>query len=459
MVHSQACDRCHSLKALCLPGPAGNCYRCYRLHHKCTFSRRRGKRGPKPRLLTPSPSQSSNDKASETSLSDDVPRDETITQNRSTQEPTLATIPHHETLLMRISVSTALGICSFFSFGPQLSMEMYRIIRARVADAPLLLLRPYVAVSRVFLRCNANETPCSNTDWSACASALQTLRNAEIMKPEHIGSFLALGMSLVTFHRLISGISASTICRFTLSLVRPYYYANQLSDSDSMELMCLIFLDTTQSLFRARVPVIEYKVRDPFRVDQHAGLCGSLLPLLYQVCLLAAAMKTRKGKNIPAISFDKLKEELQAWSPNPLPCALERFSDEETLLLITQANVHRAGALLYLHRLRYPFGENDEEAEELSKTIITEMEYCLNVVGQFPPNMTLILLFAGAEVRHKVGRQRILFLVSQILGSSFYPFIANLRLFLWRVWTGRDQGKARYLSLLFEEDPELSIPL
>ncbi|KAL2826685.1 hypothetical protein BDW59DRAFT_171767 [Aspergillus cavernicola] len=338
-------------------------------------------------------------------------------------------------------------------------MDMYRMIRSRVAEAPALLLSPYVAVSRVFLRCNANQTPCSDADWSTCASALQTLRSARITQSEHVGSFLSLGMSLVTFHRLISGISASTICRFTLSLIRSLYYSDQLSESDTTELLCLIFLDTTQSLFRARVPVIEYRVKDPFRVDQHAGLCGPLLPLLYQVCLLGAAIRSGDEKNIPLSYFDKLKEELNAWSPTMSQSALERFSEEETLLLITQANLHRTGALLFLHRLRYPFGERDEEGEDLSRSIVDDMERCLAVAGQYPPNITLILLVAGAEVHDMIGRQKILLLISRILGSNFYPFITNLRLFLWRVWTGRDHGRMQYLFQLFEEDPELSIPL
>ncbi|KAB8238201.1 uncharacterized protein BDW43DRAFT_154080 [Aspergillus alliaceus] len=70
-------------------------------------------------------------------------------------------------------------------------------------------------------------------------------------------------MSLVTFHRLISGISASTICRFTLSLIQPFYDLGQLNESEITELLCLIFLDTTQSLFRARIPVIQYRLPRP----------------------------------------------------------------------------------------------------------------------------------------------------------------------------------------------------
>ncbi|GES59592.1 general amidase-B [Aspergillus terreus] len=374
-------------------------------------------------------------------------------------QPLLMTILHREGLVSSISEDTALQICSFFSIGPSLSMELCQMIRSRIQGSPMLLLRPYTTVARVLLRCMGNQTPYYDTDLSDCASSLQTLRNAQITKAENVGSFLALGLSLVTFHRLISGVSASTICRYTLSLVRPYYYANQLSSSDSMELTCLVFMDTTQSLFRARIPVIQYQVRDPYIVDRHAGLCGPLLPLLYRVCLLAAAIRTGSGDVPSPASFDSLTEEITAWTPNISKDALERFSQEEMYLLVTQASLHRTAALLILHRLRYPFGEKDEEAEALSRTIISEITHCLALANQYPPNITLIFLVAGAEVHDTAGKRHLLSLITKIMGANFYPFVANLRMFLARAWAGRDQGTSRYLFRLFEEDPELSIPL
>lgn len=468
MPPSHACDRCYSLKVRCLSGPAAKCYRCYRLHKLCTFYRRRGKRGPKPRTLTPNPLESSGEPGSLSSSINTpyfrpypVGSQAVIDQgDQSAQELALATILRHEALFAPVPACTASSICSFFSLGPQLSMDMYRMIRSRVAEAPALLLRPYVAVSRVFPRCNANnKTPCSEADWSSCASALQALRGARISRPEHVGIFVSLGMSLVTFHRLISGISASSICRFTLSLIRSSYYSEQLSESGTMGLVYLVFLDTTQSLFRAQVPVIEYRVKDPCWVDQQAGLCGRLLPLLYRLCLLGASIRAGDGQNILPSSFDKLQEELNAWAPTVSQTVRERFSGAEMSLLIAQASLHRTGALLFLHRLRYPFGERDAEAGDLARSIVDGMEHCLTVAGRYPPNMTLILLVAGAEMHDMIGKQRILLLVSRILGSNFYPFIANLRLFLRRVWAGRDQRRTRYLFQLFEEDPEISIPL
>ncbi|KAE8412374.1 hypothetical protein BDV36DRAFT_287934 [Aspergillus pseudocaelatus] len=333
------------------------------------------------------------------------------------------------------------------------------MIRARIKEAPLLLLDPYVAVSRVLLRSTTNQPACSDGDWASCAAALQALRNAQITSSEHAGYVLSLGLSLVTFHRLISGISASTICRFTLSLIRPLYYSEQLQESDTRELLCLVFLDITESLFRARIPVIQYRVRDPYLVNHHAGLCGSLLPLLYRVCLLGASIRRGSQLTVSPDCFDNLREEIIAWAPSVSVATIERFSEEEMLLLRTQANLHRNAILLILHRLRFPFGERDDEAELLSRTIIREMQHCLAMTKQHPPNISLVLLVAGAEVRDSVGRENIISLLQSINGSSFYPFVANLRLFLSRVWTCRDEGTTRYLFHLFDKDDNLSIPL
>ncbi|KLJ13350.1 hypothetical protein EMPG_11726 [Blastomyces silverae] len=201
-----------------------------------------------------------------------------------------------------------------------------------------------------------------------------------------------------------------------------------MDESDTRELLCLILMDTTESLLRAPVPVIEYQVRDPYIVNQHAGLCGPLLPLLYRV-------------------------------PNISQAVLNRFSDVEMLLLTSQANLRRTAALLIFHRLRYPFGERDAEADLLAESIATDMAHCLEMAGFYPPNITLVLLVAGTEIHDAAGRQHILSLVSGIRGATFYPFVTNLRRLLARAWADRDRGIASYLFRISEDHPELSISL
>ncbi|OKP09641.1 hypothetical protein PENSUB_4912 [Penicillium subrubescens] len=468
MPPTPACDRCHSVKARCLSGTARACYRCYRLGHSCTYARPRGKRGRKPRVFSPcslafDAAKTGNcepklvSEASTTSSSTDETHED---DGPEMQKLPLVSTLYREGVISQITEYTSIQICNFFSFGPLLSREMCHMIRYRVQEAPTLLLSPYAAVARVFLRSIANKTPCNDADLSNCASALKDLRNAQITKSDYAGSFLSLGTSLVTFHRLISGVSASTICRHTLTLIRPFYYAGKLQGLDTRELVCLIFLDTSQSLFRARIPVIQLQEQDPSVVNQQAGLCGSLIPLLYRVCVLASGVRTGDEEDIShSITFDILSKELKNWSPIIPDSVFERFSPEEMMLLISQANLHQNAARLILHRLRYPFGEQDTEAEALSSSIVERMTHCLGVAGRYPPNITLVLLVAGSEVHEEAKREEIRSLVLKINGARFYPFIENLLMSLSRVWKARDQGTARYLFSLFENDPDLNIPL
>lgn len=468
MPPTPACDRCHVIKARCLEGTEHCCYRCYRLGHLCTYSRPRGKRGRKPRVLN-SRSLASDASEREDCNSDVIPETTPILVQKDAhceedtfamQKLPLVWMLYHEGVISQISEYTSIQICNFFSFGPLLSEEMCRMIRSRLQEAPVLLLKPYAAVARVLLRSITNGTGCNDADLSRCASALQDLRKAKITRSDYACAILSLGTSLLTFHRLISGVSASTICRHTLTLIRPFYYAGKLQGSDTRELVCLIFLDTTQSLFRARIPVIQLQEHDPSVVNQHAGLCGSLLPLLYQVCVLASGFRTGDEKDIPhSTTFDALWKELEEWSPIIPESVSKKFSREEMFLLTSQANLQQNAALLLLHRLRYPFGEKDSMAEALSSSIVECMTRCLDVAGKYPPNITLVLLAAGSEVHEEAKRQEIKSLVWKIHGSSFYPFIDNLLMSLSRVWKGRDQGTARYLFSLFEELPDLSISL
>jgi hypothetical protein len=206
--------------------------------------------------------------------------------------------------------------------------------------------------------------------------------------------------------------------------------------------------------------VIQLQEQDAFVVNQHAGLCGSLLPLLYRLCVLASGVRPGDEKDIShSATFDTLAKELKNWSPSIPESSLKRYPPDEMFLLISQATLHKTAALLILHRLRFPFGVQDAEAETLSFSIVQGMTHCLDVAGKYPPNITLVLLVAGSEVHEEAKRQEIRSLVLKIPGANFYPFIDNLLFSLSRVWKARDQGTSQYLFSLFENDPDLSIPL
>lgn len=337
---------------------------------------------------------------------------------------------------------------------------MRETLFTQLQSAPLLLQDPYRAVARVFLRTVTHQDPRHEAELSKCASALESLRKIQIRKAEDVSSCLALGLSLMTFQRLISGASASTICRYTLSLVQPWYQTVWDDPRISMELTCLVLFDTVQSLFRRRVPVLRYRVRDPFMVDRNVGACASLLPLLYDLCVLGASVCGEGHEHAPPnTSFGQLQRAIADWMPVFQEDTLRDFSDAETLLLMTQARLHRSAALLSLHRLQHPFGERDEEAAIISRSMMIELITCQTVAGRLPPNMVFPILVAGAEAVDLHDRHRIRFLISAINGAAFYPFISNLHGLLAGIWASRGSSDGQFLFDLFDRFPHVSVLL
>lgn len=423
MASAGACDRCYLIKARCIAGERdGDCYRCYRLHHPCTHTRRRGKPGRKPREF------------------------------ESVKLP-----PILLRFVCQISEKDISRLCEFFSVAPTLSRYLRPALHARMIEAPQLLLDPSLAVARVFLRTNIN-TRCDDNDVARCASALESLRNSSICQVEHVGSVLALGLTLQTFQRLTSGVSADVICRATLHHVQPWYEYIWNDPSASMELVCLVFIDTMQSLFRRRVPVLPYRVRDPFLVDRYAGICCPLLPLLYRVCVIAAEVRESDAWSTAHIStWEILKEEIHSWLPSIASKTFEGFSEAEKTLLMTQAQVYRHGALLILQRIRFPLANRDDDSKSLSRSIVNHIRYCFANTGHAPRNITLPFLVAAAEAENTKDRHEILSLVSILRGINIYPCFSTLKELVQNIWAAQDCGNHQSLFSVFDQHAEINI--
>ena len=133
-----ACDRCHFIKARCLAGTAQPCNHCYRLGHSCTYTCPRGKRGRKPRVLSPR-YLASDASEREDSHSNLVPETTTILVHKDTADeedtfamqklPLVSTL-YRDGVISQISEYTSVKICKFFSFRPLSSEEMCRMIRS-----------------------------------------------------------------------------------------------------------------------------------------------------------------------------------------------------------------------------------------------------------------------------------------------------------------------------------------
>jgi hypothetical protein len=136
--------------------------------------------------------------------------------------------------------------------------------------------------------------------------------------------------------------------------------------------------------------------------------------------------------------IDDIQSIVEPWQPSNLDQLVEKFDSAEILHLLAQAKVYRLGALLVGHRLRYPFGQGDSQAEIWSKEVIMELEMAHQVTKRPIRFVTLPFIIAAVEVRDKDLRSKTLERVDNCV-DQIAPFVQNAtKIFLSRVWSERD---------------------
>jgi hypothetical protein len=209
---------------------------------------------------------------------------------------------------------------------------------------------------------------------------------------------LTLGLSLMTFDLLDSGLWAHEMCRFTLGLVERRYYSfsgerrggvwthragrDLVVDAGLVPFVCM---DVSNCLMRRQLPLCRLELRSDKEqwVDRYLGLCGPLLAVLFDLCRLSHRLGTLEALSqslaVPArvailAELEEIAGTIIQWNPQiPEPLALASTPDEVSGIQ-AQARIYKTLTLLVIHRLRYGFGTQDDEARQLSRTILNEID-------------------------------------------------------------------------------------
>jgi len=105
---------------------------------------------------------------------------------------------------------------------------------------------------------------------------------------------LVLGLGVVTFDLLGSGLYAHSICRYTLGLMsRPslgldYDGGGGHGGEFESHLLPLIHMDSCNCLVKRQIPAYRLRPRRPEGVDRYIGFCVSLLPVVYDLCCVSS---------------------------------------------------------------------------------------------------------------------------------------------------------------------------
>ena len=144
-------------------------------------------------------------------------------------------------------------------------------------------------------------------------------------------------------------------------------------------IVCPVLIDIVECLTRREIPVVRLPIpSNRIIVDRYAGLCVTLLPLLYDLCTLSYDLKVANHPTTTAVTdnadyLTNIERAIQYWKPTLPPNLFTDYDKEEILLMTTQSVIYRLAALLIIHRLRYPLGINDEPAINHATAIFSEL--------------------------------------------------------------------------------------
>jgi hypothetical protein len=209
--------------------------------------------------------------------------------------------------------------------------------------------------------------PSDQVDIQSGASSVQKLRGATITNTHDAAAVLLLGQALAAFDSLVACTRTISILRFSLSLTRSWYAEIMQTQILQPIAIAPIFWDTVWCLLHREVPVIEPVFLQIDVVDRIAGICTSLLPILYDLCVASNALLN--GSNKDTSTLDEIEHRVQTWTPvNPNP---SQYTPLEILSMQTQATMYRTATLLLIHRLRHPISPNPEDtATALAQSIL-----------------------------------------------------------------------------------------
>ncbi|KAJ9632903.1 hypothetical protein H2204_007471 [Knufia peltigerae] len=217
-------------------------------------------------------------------------------------------------------------------------------------------------------------------DITTGALTLQRLRTATVCDLSGAVMAIGLGPILAAFDLLTSGIGSALILRHALRLAKPWYQT--LLDTPALNPVTIssIFWDTAHCLLNRQIPVVEFEARDEHVIDRVAGLCTTLLPLLYRLCTLSHGI-AQSSLQVHLEPLLDLHAAISSWTRTLSAEEEQRFSTMECLQLNTQARMYRTAALLLIHRIMNPMGTNDYVAVAYADTVALELSNYLSAAA------------------------------------------------------------------------------
>jgi hypothetical protein len=110
--------------------------------------------------------------------------------------------------------------------------------------------------------------------------------------------------------------------------------------------------------------------------------------------------------------------------------------------------------LLIIHRLRHPFGEDDNVATTMAASIVSDLELATNTTNKVPSFVTLPFIVAAMEATAPPKREYLLAGVEQYTDHLSPKARAMTKVFLQVLWQTRDRALPfRWIDVMSELPP------
>ncbi|UNI16477.1 Amidase [Purpureocillium takamizusanense] len=411
----RSCDRCHALKERCqrLPG-ASKCDRCDRLQLPCQSNRPVKRPGRRPRpyhhlRTTSKPAVSSTPASTSTDSLPTPPAEDRDKEKwhslcssltRLADSPPIDDDVHVMQRILSDDFLQQFVLPSFCDAHRESLVSQFFAARSIVKDA-------YVACA-ISMPGPGEDVSVPLDDMRLASSyrrataALAILRTIKVKGEHDVPLCLALGAALLTFALRMGGFNAHAICSNVLGMAKDLYEANHGAiPVDLGFLTCLVLTDTSECLLRGGVPTL--KLRPAPGVDRYIGLCQTLMPHYYDLCVLSNEMAQRRGDDALG-KLCALERSISNWLPDIPDDFVNSYSATEISRMACQATVLQTAALLVIHRLRHPFGTEEDAARAMSSNVLKQLDVTRIITGQTPRSIDLALTVACLEVEDAAER-------------------------------------------------------
>lgn len=402
----RACDRCHQIKERCQWSLASkSCIRCQRLGFTCFSNRPLRPVGRRPRRFQPlkhgDDATSSRQNSRENNVID--AHDIVVSHFPLSEDP--STSMEYELIHYLLDSSQVEKLGSYV-LTPRFQDEERRWLVDSLRTSYPILKDVYVACAGSLLQAfegqGTNAAKLQEVCLRRASAAVTTLRSISVTNIDDAIMCLNLGIGLATFGYSALGANVSGICRYCLNLIKPRIEIEPLPDAETQSLLhCLAFFETMDCLATRELPTIKVTLPFPRMVDRYIGLSYPLLPIFYDICYLSHALGDCPPVQQPEIlrRLDSVENTVIEWVPHAPADFIRTFGPTEIIHILAQARVYRLLGLLLIHRLRYPFGQKDREAQLWSQDIINELELANQLCKNRPVHcVTMPFLAAAVEI-------------------------------------------------------------